>query len=237
MSGTRIVIEAAAAAGVRRVVYASTSGTLACSEEPLPLATERTPLRCPALARWPYYVTKREAEDLALSRATALGVDLVSLNPSLLLGPGDLRCSSTGDVVRILEGRLPAIPSGGLNLVDVRDVASTFVRAMELGRGGQRYLLGAVNWTFAEFISRVADLGSVASPRFRAPDRITRWAARVVEPAERLLRRTPSLDLASVEMSQVFWYFDSSRAREELEFSPRDPDATIRDTIDDWRGR
>src|SRR5947207_14623899 len=91
------------------------------------------------------------------------------MNPSLLLGPGDDRLSSTKVVLDFMARKITAVPNGGLNFVDVRDTAQAFRTAMQKGRHGQRYLLGAVNWTFVQFFDRLERLTKVASPRLAFP--------------------------------------------------------------------
>jgi dihydroflavonol-4-reductase len=237
VEGTRNVMQAAAANGIKRVIYASTSGTIGCSASPHDVATEATPFPEAHISKWPYYATKLEAEKVAFEQAQSLGLALTSVHPSLLLGPGDLRNSSTEDIIRILKKQVPAIPSGGLNFVDVRDVAHATANALEKGAPGERYLLGNVNWSLKEFIHRVGREGGVKVPRLPAPDLLTRWTAYMTEPLFRSLNKTPPLDGVSAEMSQYFWYFDSSKAQSELGFRPRNPEETLRDTIEDLRAR
>lgn len=235
VQGTQAVVEFAARARVRRVVYVSTSGAVCCTRNPEVL-DENAPYSSLS-ERWPYFESKIEAERVAFAAAREKGVDLICLNPSLILGPGDVRDSSTGDVLKVLQRRLPGIPSGGLSFVDVRDVASVAVAALERGRPGDRYLLGAANWTLQRFFGRIGELAGVPVPRLRIPDGPARLAARTIDPLFRALGRPSPLDLPSVEMSQVFWYVNSSRARRELGFVSRIPDETLRDTIDDLRRR
>jgi dihydroflavonol-4-reductase len=137
VGGTKCVLEASAAAGVTRVVVASTSGTVAVSEGPDRAATEDDPTPLAILSRWPYYRAKLFAERAAIERSGA-GLEVVSVNPSLLLGPGDVRGSSTEDVRLFLEGQIPAVPAGGLSFVDARDAARAMLLAMDRGRAGER---------------------------------------------------------------------------------------------------
>ena len=71
-----------------------------------------------------------------------------------MLGPGDLRESSTGDVRRYLEGIIPATPAGGMAFVDVRDAALGMLLAADRGRAGERYILNAQNLTVEAFFQR-----------------------------------------------------------------------------------
>ncbi len=126
-------------AGVRRVVLTSTSGTLAVSRDPARIDDEVSGSALEFISSWPYYRTKYFAEQLALEHSRP-DFEIVVINPSLLLGPGDLRESSTADVRRFVEGAFAVTPRGGLALVDVRDAAEGAVLAAEKGRAGERYI-------------------------------------------------------------------------------------------------
>ncbi len=238
VDGTRRLLLAAKEAGVRRVLLCSTSGTLAVSSEPEPIPDESFPYAVDLCAGWPYYLSKIYQEKLALSLGPKLGLEVVVVNPSLLLGPGDRRGSSTMDVRKLLCGEVPIVPSGGLSFVDVRDVARTCLSAMDRGEPGSRYLLGGPNWTFREFFGRVSRMAKVRGPWLRLPSRWNRAVAKlsgVIEEVYRHQGHDAPLDRVSVEMSQHFWYCDSSRATRELGFDPRDPAETLDDTVRDLR--
>ncbi len=237
VDGTRRVLEAAHQAAVRRVVLASTSGTIAVSRTPEPILDEEAPYPTELVGGWPYYLSKIYQEKLALDLAATLGIDLVVVNPSLLLGPGDTRDSSTGDVKKFLRRELPIVPPGGLSFVDARDAAAATHAAMERGRSGQRYLLGGPNWTFGEFFGRLERASKVRAPRLKIPDKLARGAAAFVEHAYHAMDRAAPVERIAVEMSQVYWYCDSSKARRELGFEARDPGETLDDTIRDLRAR
>jgi len=231
VEGTRLLCAAAVAAGVRRMVLASTSGTIAVSER----ADEKPDETCAAplsiIARWPYYASKHYQEETA-RRHCGDKVELVIVNPSLLLGPGDDRLSSTRDVLSFLARDIPMTPPGGLNFVDVRDVAAVLPVAMEKGRAGERYLLGGYNWSFAEYFGRLERLTKVAAPLLKAPKgRLPFFASHVQAALARSLCRTPRVEPASVEMARSFWYFDSTKAQDELGFTARDAAETLFDTV------
>ncbi|MCB9787017.1 MAG: NAD-dependent epimerase/dehydratase family protein [Deltaproteobacteria bacterium] len=229
--GTQRVLDVALGAGVSRVVLCSTSGTVGCSVSPKVVADDSSPWCSSVVAGWPYYRTKLEAERLALSHGARTGLAVVSLNPSLLLGPGDARGSSTGDVRAFLARRVPSVPAGGLSLVDVRDAAAAFAAAATRGEPGTRYLLGARNLTVAELFADLERLTGVPAPKLRLPAWLERLGGTLVERAARVIGRPPPLDRISVEMAQHFWYIDSSRAARDLGFTPRPTDDTLRDTV------
>lgn len=235
VDGTRRLLTAAAATGVRRVVIASSSGTVAVSREAEPILAEDAGYATELVAGWPYYLSKIYQEKVALDLGARLGLEVVLVNPSLLLGPGDRRGSSTGDVLRFLRREIPVIPPGGLNFVDARDAAVATVTAMRHGRPGQRYLLGGPNWTLAEFFGRLERISKVSGPKLRLPGKLARLGAAALEHAYRHLDRQPPVERISVEMGEVYWYCDSSKARRELGFDPRDPSETLDDTVRDLR--
>lgn len=238
VTGTKNVVEAAKLASVKRLVIASSSGTVAVSDDPdhVGVETDDTPIGL--LQRWPYYRAKLFAERAALE-ANGPDLEVVSVNPTLLLGPGDRNGSSTEDVRRFLERKLPATPSGGASYVDVRDAALGMLLAMERGVPGKRYLLGACNLTMRELFARLERVSGVKAPAVptpRAPG-LARLGAELAEKA--LARAGVSLpvDPVSVEMAQYFWYLDPSLAESELGWTSRDPIQTLRDTVEDLRAR
>ncbi len=159
--------------GVKRVVVASSSGTIAISEDPDHISTESDETPIGIIARFPYYRRKLFAERAALAMNEPGSFEVICVNPSLLLGPGDERGSSTEDIRLFLEGRVPAVPPGGASFVDARDAAEGMILAMERGTPGERYLLTACNITLREFFGRVARIAGVRRPSSRCRARRT----------------------------------------------------------------
>ena len=236
IEGTRNLCEAALKHGVEKIVYVSSSGTVAVSTEP-EVHNEKSGYKHEVVGEWPYYLSKIFAEKLALLYHRRDGLNVVTVNPSLLLGPGDDRNSSTRDVALFLKGEILVIPQGGLNFVDVRDAAQGLTLAMQSGQPGERYLLGNVNWTFRELIEKVAKIAGKKPPKYQLPVEVSLWGARVLRRAYPLFGKTFEMDDASVKMSACFWYCDSTKAREELGFKTREPEETLRATVEDLRTR
>jgi len=230
VDGTRAVMEAMARAGVKRLILASTSGTIAVSKDEA-ILDERDGTVESLAAHWPYYASKIYQERLAFDLGRRTGLDVIALNPSLLLGPGDRRLSSTGDVLRFLRGQLPTVPKGGVNFVDARDAAVAFANALDQGRPGERYLLGGPNWTTAEFFGRLARVSKVNAPWLKLPSTLNRWGAAAIEELYRWRGKEPPVDRISVEMAEHYWWFDSGKAERELGFVARDPQLTLADTV------
>jgi dihydroflavonol-4-reductase len=231
VDGTRNLFDAARVAGVERIVLASSSGTIGVSESPDIIATERSPFAIETVKGWPYYMSKIFQERLAMQAHAEYGAPVIILSPSLLLGPGDSRGSSTEDVRRFLQKKIPIVPDGGVNFVDVRDTATAFVAAMTRGKVGERYLLGGPNWDMKTFFGRLERLSKVPAPRMKMPNKLARWGATLMEEWADWRGTESSIDRTSVEMGQHYWYIDSSKAERELGFVQRDPQETLLDTI------
>ena len=231
VEGTRNVCEAMIEHDVPKAVFASTSGVCAVGYEPAEL-DESAPYAQDVVWEWPYYTSKIYAEKLALWYVQHRKLNIVHVNPSLLLGPGDDRRSSTRDVEMFLDGQIKVIPLGGLNLVDVRDAALGCLLAMEKGKGGERYLLGGPNMTFYEWIRRTSRISGVRAPKMMVPLPVSLWGARVLRKVMPWFGKRFDLDDASIRMSAVYWYCNSRKAREELGFTTRDADVTLRETVE-----
>jgi len=239
VDGTKIAFDAARAAGIKRVVMASTSGVVCVTDDGDEVRDEKFPPPMDLIGRWPYYRTKLFAEVAAFERNKP-DFEVVCVNPALLLGPGDAIGSSTGDVADFLERRLPVVPGGGISFVDARDAAAAMVLAWDLGRAGHRYLVASQNLTMQSFCDKLERLSGVKGPALRVPVRspgLVRLGAGLLDKARETVRSLPSIDAVRAEMASYFWYVDSTKARTELGWVPRDPVETLADTIEDLRSR
>jgi dihydroflavonol-4-reductase len=199
------------------------------------------------LNRWPYYRSKLFAEQAALeAHGTPLSdgsgrvLEVVSVNPTILLGPGDVNGSSTDDVRLFLDRKIPAIPPGGLSYVDARDAALAMLLGMERGIGGRRYLVGACNLTIREFFARLERVSGVRGPLVpmpRAGREVARTGAEMLERLSARLGVAMPVDPISLDMAHFYWYLDATLAETELGWSPRDPVETLVDTVRDLEER
>ena len=230
VEGTRILCEAAKENGVKNFILASSSGTSAITEDG-EITDETYPQPVEILTKWAYYASKYYQEKTALQAFKDKGERLVILNPSLLLGSGDERLSSTKVVLDFMAKKLPITPTGGLNFVDARDAATAFLNALDKGRHQERYLLGAVNWTVSEFFARLERLSGVSAPMFKVPKRVAIAGSNFISSIYKNFNKTAPFEASEVEMGEYFWYFDSSKAEGELGFTAREPQETLMDTI------
>lgn len=230
VEGTRLLCEAGKEAGVQTLILASSSGTVAVSEDEQ-IFDETFPQPVDVFSRWAYYASKYYQERTGLENFDGDGRKLVILNPSLLLGPDDERLSSTKPVLDFLARKIPYSPSGGLNFVDVRDAAAAFIAAAEKGKHQEKYLLGAANMTFPQFFGRLERLSGVSAPMLKMPKKLAMAGSTIIESVFKNWGKASPVAPKEVEQAEYFWYFDSSKAIEELGFAPRDPQETLNDTI------
>jgi len=158
----------------------------------------------------PYKRTKLEAERLVLAAARD-GLDALCVNPTTPVGDGDRRPTPTGAMVAgVARGRVRAyLPSTGLNLVDVRDVALGHALALERGRAGERYLLGGVDLPLRDVFAAIADLAGRPRPRLPVPYAAVRAAG-----ALGLVNRHEA------RLAKLPMYFSWEKAARELGYSP-----------------
>lgn len=231
VEGTRVLCDAAKVAGVKTIVMASTSGTIAVTRDGDVVPDETYPQPLEIISRWPYYASKAYQEMAALERFSGKGLRLVVMNPSLLLGPGDDRLSSTKVVLDFMARKIGAVPGGGVSFVDVRDAAKSFRIAMKKGRHGERYLLGAANWTFPKFFGRLERLTKVSAPKFAIPSRLAVSGAQFIDSLFKQWDFASPVEPGAIEMAQYFWYLNCSKAARELGFKSRDPGETLHETV------
>ncbi len=227
VGGTRLVLELAARGPLRRrVVHTSSSAT--CGPVAGRVATEDDTAPRRELAV-PYKRTKLEGERLAL-RAAREGLDVVVVNPTTPVGPGDRRPTPTGKMVSdVARGRIRAYLAGGaLNVVAVEDVAAGHRSAFERGRSGHRYLLGGENLSMREVFAIVARAAGRRPPRIAVPWRVAYLAAGASTAALAAIGRESSLlVLDEVRLARRPMLFDDAKARRELGYRSRPAAAAL----------
>jgi dihydroflavonol-4-reductase len=228
--GTRAVAEAALASGVRRFLHVSSTAAIGVSEDPLHPMDESTPFNARSLGL-AYFDTKFDAE-LAALEVGARGLEVVIVNPGSLLGPGDTRRYEKGYVGLIYQYRPPVLFHGGINFVDVADVVSGMLAALDRGRAGERYILGGENLSFGDMIVRVNTILGRPSPSYTVPKGMMgalAQALRVLNWVGVDLHMTPELVR---QVSSWYLYVSSAKAEKELGYRPRRIDHAVVGTVD-----
>ena len=224
----RVVVEAAAAEGVERVVLTSTVAAIGTA--PGDDVADETHVYRPGGAGMGYADSKHEGEMEAVAAGARLGVDVVVVNPSYVLGvpvnrhePGE---TSTRTVANYLLGRLPAIVDGATNIVDVEDVAAGHLLAAKRGKPGERYILGGYNLTWVHLIDRIATQSGVHHPLIVLPHEVATLARLQSE----LGLPGPIAPEALILMA-ANWRYSSRKAKKQLGYKTRALERTLGETI------
>jgi len=224
VEGTRAVLEAALRAGVQRVVH--TSSVAAIGPAPPGGTADETQPFAAATLGIPYVNSKREAEVEAL-RIGAHGLEVVVVNPAHVFGRGDIYHSSTELVRRYVLRRIPAYVNGAINIVDVGDVARGHLLADEVGKPGERYILGNRNFTHDRLFADLARLSGVEPPSIRLPLPV---ALAMAHAAEALPGRPP-VTTVEVRAFAAWWTYRNTKARRELGWKPGPHEDTLEATV------
>jgi dihydroflavonol-4-reductase len=233
VDGTRAVLEAAASAGARRIVYTSTVGALGIPADGRP-GTEDTPVTLADMVG-PYKASKFLAEQAARDLAQA-GAPVVIVNPSAPVGPWDVKPTPTGRmIVDFMHGRMFASLDTGLNVVHVRDVARGHLLAAVKGRIGERYILGHANLSLREIWTLLAAITGRRPPRLTIPYAVAWLGAACMEGGARITGRPPQASLTAVRMARKCMYFDPGKAVRELGLPQTDVRQALADAVDWFR--
>jgi dihydroflavonol-4-reductase len=229
VEGTRLVLGAARRAGVRRVVHTSSVAAIGVRKDGEP--ANELYQSAPDDLIGAYKRSKYEAER-EVQRAVAGGQDVVIVNPTTPVGPWDAKPTPTGDIiVRFCTGRMPAYMDTGLNIVDVRDVAAGHIAAFERGRPGERYILGNENMTLRGLLERLSALTGRPAPTVRLPRLVPLAYSAVGEFVLEPLGFRPDVPFEGVRMSKQRMYYDISKARLFLRFTPSPVTRALSDAV------
>jgi len=230
VEGTRIVLEEALRAGVERVVY--TSSVAAIGPAARGSTADETQVWDAGQYAIPYIDAAHEAE-VEVLRLVARGLPAVIVSPAHVLGPGDPGRSSTVLVRRFLRRQIPVYFDGTLNIVAVEDVARGHLLADEVGRVGERYILGNRNFTLDRLFADLARLSGVEPPAIRLPAP----AARALATAAELIPGTSAAMSAELRALSLCWAFRNTKAKRELGWTTSPHEDCLEATIAWYRER
>lgn len=214
VDGTRNILQTAADAGMAKVVYTSTVGTLGNHGDGRP-GDETTPVGFADMVG-DYKKSKFLAEQVAEDFAQR-GLPLIIVNPSTPVGPLDIKPTPTGKlIVDFISGRMPAYLDTGLNIVSAAECARGHLLAAQKGRSGARYILGGEDLHMSQLLAMLAEIASVPEPRWRLPYQPVLLAAHINGWLAAITGKEPLIPLAGVQMAKKLMFFSSKRANMEL---------------------
>ena len=223
--GTRNLLEVAREVGVERTVYCSTIGAIGLPSGGGP-GTEETPVSLEQMAGH-YKRSKYLAEQEVLKLAKG-GLPVVIVNPSAPVGEGDVKPTPTGQViVDFMKGRMPAYIETGMNIIDVDDVATGHLLAMEKGGQGERYILGSKNLLLREVFEILSTLTGLKAPTLKLPRGAVLPLAYLNHWIANLTGRPPRIPLEGVKMAKYKMHYDCRKAVRELGLPQNPPEIAL----------
>ncbi len=216
--------------GLKRIVYVSSLTTVGPPGSGQDLATEEDRHPSPP-ASSPYFHMKEAMEDEALQACRA-GLPVVVGNPSLCIDTNDAAPTTGQLLIAAARRGVPLYFPGDANVVATRDVGEALAAAADLGRIGERYILGGENMSIREFLTRVSKACGTAPPRLVFPLPLAETIAWCSEALNLLARRPwPMIPLSTVQMMRHSHPMDNGKARRELGMPATPVDEAIRDAL------
>ena len=228
VEGTRRVLRAARNARVDRVIFTSSAASVGFREDGRPSGELLDFNLSPQ--EFPYGYSKLKAEEVARYAVKAYEQDIVTVNPVIVLGPGDLNMISGRFVTEMerLQWTIP-VSSGGIGVVDVRDVARWHLVAAEKGRTGERYILGTANYSLRDWYAMCAQVVGSAQPFLTVPDFTLPIVAALIERLQQAGIKLP-VDAAQTRLGSKNIHFDYTKAHAELGAPQVDMYTSLEDT-------
>jgi dihydroflavonol-4-reductase len=229
VAGTQQLLETAAATGVARAVV--TGSALAVGVNRRPEAINESADATEHAFDFPYAVIRGQAEREALARSRS-AFHVMSVAPAFTLGPDDPVGAPANKLVKTLAaGKLRFTLPVGFGCLDVRDFASGMLLAAERGAAGKRYLLSGENVTTTQFLEQAAAVAGVKAPRFTPPTFLLHALVGTIEGVSALRRKPSPVTRSVLQIIGRYAWYDTSRARTELGWSPRPLGQTLEDTV------
>lgn len=233
--GTQEIMREALHAGIKRIIYTSSVGTLKLNGDGSAADENATASLTDMIGH--YKRSKLLAERAVLNMVETRGLPAVVVNPSTPVGPGDIKPTPTGRfIAEAASGRMPAYVNTGLNIVHVDDVATGHLLALRQGKIGERYILGGCNMTLREILLEVASLVRRPVPRVCIPHPVVMPIAVLSELWARCAGRgEPRVTVVGAKMARRHMFFSSEKAIRELDYAPRPPQEALYDAVQWFR--
>ncbi len=230
VQGAMNIIESAYIAGVKKIIYTSSSralGAVSTKEEPLNSKSWNNDCKVP------YFLAKIIAEKKVLEYANKTGMNVVSVIPSIILGPNINRFSESTDVIRkILENKLPVIAPISFNFVDVRDVAMAHIAAYENENANGRYIVGNDPIYLNDLINKIAASFQIQRPKVSLSKNTFVFSTYLMAMLSLFTRNKQDITPQQAkEFTKGIRYLDISRIKDEFGITLRPIDETISDTV------
>ncbi|MCO5112878.1 MAG: NAD-dependent epimerase/dehydratase family protein [Bdellovibrionaceae bacterium] len=217
---------AKATPSIKRFVHLSSVVAVGAGRTPFEILDENSPYLISSY-NFGYFETKRKAEKLVLAEAQAGNLDAFALNPSTVYGPGDMLKGSRKSQLKVMRGKLPFYPHGGVNVVGVFEVVDTIYKSVELAKTGERYILcGDENLYIKDLLEKIAALAGSKPPKIELPSSIMNLMGFIGK-----FTGGKPIDSETAKVTQLYHWFRCTKAKKELEFKPSPVDEALQSSV------
>lgn len=214
--GTENVMKACLLSNVKKVVHVSSVSALGFTKSEKIKLTEKD---CMDFKDQIYGESKKLGEDKVQEYA-AKGLNAAIAIPAYVVGAGEINPSRFEIFKSISKGRIKFTYPGGIGTVAVEDLVDGFILAMEAGKAGERYIFTNENTRLFDCYNLIAQLLKKPKIRFRLP-KISYYPMYLLAAVLQNLSKNPPITTETVRWSFNFRYYDSTKARRELGWSPK----------------
>lgn len=227
--GCKNIFEAAKQAEISRIVYTSSIASIGFSDSPEHM---RNGDDWNDDAQNPYYVAKTQSEKVAQQLSRDYDIELIVLCPAIVLGAHDYRVTPSNQLVMDWLNGVGQTYRGGLNLVDVRDVAKAHVAALDHGQNRRRYVIGGINCEVKEIGKCLKKLTGIKPMHLAMPRAVTLVFASVVEFIAKLFRVKPLFTRDLVfEVIDRYGFYDCTETHKEFGIRPKNTEECLSASI------
>ena len=224
VDGTRNVMEAALKSRIERVVHVSSTAAMGIYPDELVDETYRFNVK---EEQFIYGHSKYLAEEI-VAEYVKKGLPVVTVNPTTVIGPRDVRKVSSGMVIEVVKHCVPPlIPPGGVNIVPICDAAQGTIEAAIKGRVGERYILGGENMSHLQIYQTIANVVGCGMKLKVMPRWQVALVAGVTDMMQPQTKGPVPLTGARLRLESQYFYYETTKARSSFNM----PQTPLRVTI------
>ncbi len=214
VNGTNNVLIACQQANIKRLIYMSSVVAIGGGFNNQSMLDETSDYNLLNL-NLGYFETKRKGEALVKHACDEKQIDAVILNPTTVYGPGDARKGSRKTQLKVAQGKFPFYTDGGVNVANVNDIVDATYNALEMGRCGERYILGGENISIKKLLTLIAKDAGIEPPKYFLPNFLIHLIGKSGDLLEQMGKKGP-LNSENAWTSTMFHWFNSDKAQKEL---------------------
>jgi len=229
VEGTKIVLNAALEQGLEKVVYTSSIVAVGSHGADKPASEDAE------FNLWDtgdHYARSKHLAEAEAMKFYKKGLPVVIVNPAMVIGVRDIKPTPSGKmIIDIVNKKMPGYIDGGINLVDVEDVARGHILAARKGKIGERYILGNENMSVGDYFKLIGEIAGVEPPKLKIPYPAAILLGYGYQFVADMVKKPPVLTAPMVRTGSKYAYYDSSKAVTELGFPQTPIRATVKKAI------